>query len=461
MSFMNAAARQPVGLRRPRTAGILGAALVLVAVTYMTNSRPPAPAASSTANAPGKSSTIEAPAGVTGNLASLSVAQIDRSIDAWAANLRAEPRDFLSATNLATLYHGRGQLTSNLDDHQRALNAVADALAIDRTYGPARALQAAIRYTLHDFAGAFAGADALFREDPTQLGALAIRADAELELGRVADARGDYDRLQSNATTPAVQVRLARFAFVTGHADEARRLAENARDAAASSGSLDAGFYEFAAGEYARLTGDADAARAGYKTALAIRATDIGALVGLARIDAFDGRTSEAIEGLRKAADIAPQPETLALLGDLLATTGDSAGAEASFKTVRFIEQLGSIQSTVYDRQLLRFELDHNGATVDVLAAARASLAARPDSTGHDLVAWALYRLGRYDEAAAEIQAARADGADDARLRFHDGAIALTRNQVAAGRALLEQALAGGPALDPIERAEARSLMGN
>lgn len=158
------------------------------------------------------------------------------------------------------------------------------------------------------------------------------------------------------------------------------------------------------------------------------------------------------------AVAIAPQPEAVAMLGDLLVATGDAAGAKRSFKTVRFIEQLGSVQGTVYDRQLLRFELDHDGGTADLLAAAQASLAARPDSTGHDLVAWALYRLGRYDEAAAEILAARAYGADDARLRFHDGAIALARGDRTAGRSLLESALASGPALDPLERAEAGRL---
>ena len=82
------------------------------------------------------------------------------------------------------------------------------------------------------------------------------------------------------------------------------------------------------------------------------------------------------------------------------------------------IERLGAIQGAVYDRQLLRFELDHGGATTDVLAAAQASATARPDSTGHDTVAWALYRLGRFDEAAAEIGQARSYGADDARLRY-------------------------------------------
>src|SRR5262249_12787304 len=161
--------------------------------------------------------------------------------------------------------------------------------------------------------------------------------------------------------------------------------------------------------EYARLTGDVPAARAGYEAALAVRPTDLGALVGLARIDAFDGRPAEAIAGLRKAAAIAPQPETLGLLGDLETATGAASDANRQFETVRFIERLGEIQATVFDRVLLRFDLDHGNASAATLDQARASLKARPDAGGHDTVAWALYRLGRVRAAAAEI--ARAGGA--------------------------------------------------
>jgi Flp pilus assembly protein TadD len=146
------------------------------------------------------------------------------------------------------------------------------------------------------------------------------------------------------------------------------------------------------------------------------------------------------------------------LLGDLLAARGDEAGAAEAYETVRFIANLGSLQGAVYDRQLIRFELDHGGATTDVLDAARASTAARPDAAGHDLLGWALYRLGRFDEAAAEMDLARAHGANDARLRFHHGAIALALGEVTEGRTLIEGALADGPALDPIERAEAELL---
>jgi tetratricopeptide (TPR) repeat protein len=453
-------------VRRPRALGVLAAAALLVGLTYVAAAvRPAAPANSTNGTAVSRTpATIDAPGGAAPGAATpRSLTQIDRSIKIWAANLSAEPRDFISATTLASLYHARGRLTGDLADHERALEAARTATQIAPTEPGARDLQAAILYTLHDFAGALSTAEALYRDDPSQLGALATMADAELELGSVAKARSDYEVLVSHANGPAVDIRLARLAFVTGGIDHALKLARSASASAqaqaAAGDAPDLGFYDYAAGEYARLAGDATSARAGYQAALAVRDTDLGALVGLARIDAYDGRTAEAIAGLRKAAAIAPQPETVALLGDLLASTGDTAGATRQFETVRFIEHLGEIQSTVFDRVLLRFELDHDGTSDALVAKARASVTARPDTSGHDTLAWALYRLGRLEEASTEIKAAAADGAADARLEFHAGAIALARGDATRGRAALERALALGPALDPIERAEAQRLV--
>jgi len=386
------------------------------------------------------------------------LAQIDHSISAWTKNLAANPTDYLSATNLATLYHGRGRLTADLADQQRALEAATTALGIVPTDPTARLLEASIQFTIHDFEAALSTASALFADDPTQLAALATKADAELELGRVDAATADYDKLAAATSGPGVDVRLARLAYVTGDPAAAVGRSEAAlASAAASEGNT--GFYDYAAAEYARLTGDPAAARTGYEAALGVRSTDLAALVGLARIDAFEGRTDAAIAGLRRAADIAPQPETLALLGDLLAARGATAEADDLFATVRLTGRLSAIAGSVYDRQLIGFELDHGGASETSLAAARASLAARPDYAGHDLVAWALHRLGRDDAAAEEADAARATGIVDGRVLFHAGAIALARGDVAGGEALLRQALALGPALDPAARAEASALL--
>ncbi len=117
------------------------------------------------------------------------------------------------------------------------------------------------------------------------------------------------------------------------------------------------------------------------------------------------------------------------------------------------------MQSATYDRQLLRFELDHGGADQTLLDRARAAVTERPDAAGHELVAWAAYRLGLYAEAGEAIAAARALGGDDARLRFYDGAIRMALGDRGRGEELLQDAAGLGAALDPIERVEVASLL--
>ena len=449
--------------RGPRAIGILVVAVALAGLSHVASVTGPA----DRATAP-ESAATAAPLVLPGELAGAgsailangSLERIDGSIALWTKNLDANPRDFISATNLATLYHGRGRLSGDLGDHERALAAARAAVAIAPTSGAARALEAAILYTLHDFAAALAAAESLYRDDPAQLGALATIADAKLELGRVDEARADLESLRLVAAGPAVDVRFARLAYLTGDPDEALRLARGAHEAAAA-GLADGpatglGFYDYAVGEYARLAGDARIARDAYAAALAERATDLGALIGLARIDAFDGRTAEAIAGLERALAIAPQPEALALLGDLLAATGDTDGAADRYATVRLVASLAQISGTVYDRQLLLFELDHGGATIDVLDRATVAAASRPDAAGHDLVAWANYRLGRFADAKVASDRARATGIIDARILHHAGFIEIALGHGAAGESLIRRALALGPALDPVERETAR-----
>ena len=120
-------------------------------------------------------------------------------------------------------------------------------------------------------------------------------------------------------------------------------------------------------------------------------------MVGLARIDAFEGRTEEAIAGLRRAAAIAPQPETMALLGDLLSATGDTGGAAARFATVRLTETFGHRQIGVRPRPdpiRTRPWWGHRGDPDGPDRGLR-----EPTRPGHDVVAWALYRTDRLADA--------------------------------------------------------------
>jgi tetratricopeptide (TPR) repeat protein len=440
---------------RIRPIGIIATALIVVAATYAA-----APSVAGPTDAPQTGrELLAAPAVDVAAPIGATMPAIDANIRTWSSMAAADRNDYISATNLGVLYLGRARLTSSLDDYARAAEATRRALAADPHYGPARALDATVRFSIHDFAGALAVARSLLDDAPGDADALAVVGDASLELGQVDTARLTYARLASSAPGPALDVRLARLAYVTGNTDRALETARRARDNALQQGVVDMAFFDYQLGEFARLAGDATTAGTAYVAALATWPAHLGALVGLARVEAAAGDRRSAIQHLEAAAAIAPQPEVLALLGDLLAASDDQAAARTQFETVRFTAALSELAGAVYDRQLIYFELDHNGASEAILEAARASSTARPDAAGLDLLAWALHRLGLDGEAGAASDLARATGIVDARIMFHAGAIALGRGDTVGGRALLRKALALGPALDPIDRAEADRLL--
>jgi tetratricopeptide (TPR) repeat protein len=443
-------------VRPVRTAGVLAAAVAIAAIGWLVGPQgaTPSPRVAVVAAPP-------IPGGTPQSATGSADGRLDTAerIAFWTTRIREQPSDFLSWIQLATAHAEQARRAADIDAYARALAAVDEALEIVPAYPPAFAVRAALRYATHDFAGAVDDARIATERMPRDTAAVATLGDALLELGRTDEALAVFDDLAALSDGPGVDIRLARTAYVTGDAAAAIIHARAAFDASVRAGDPDAPFYAYALGEYARLTGDAVVARGGFEAALAARPDDLGALLGLARIDAFDGRYDAAIAGLQRAAAIAPQPETLALLGDLLVARGDEAAARLQHDTVRLTGRLSALAGSVYDRQLSLFELDHGVATEALLRAARTALEARADAGGHDLVAWAAYRLGHLDEALRASDPARATGARDARILFHAGAIALASGDSEGGQRLLGESLALGPALDPNERSEAERLL--
>src|SRR5204863_2885128 len=119
--------------------------------------------------------------------------------------------------------------------------------------------------------------------------------------------------------------------------------------------------------------------------------------------------------------------------------TGDAKGAGRHADPIGVIEQLGGTSAQLFDRQILGFELDHDGATAAVLEKAKAAVEIRPDAAGLDLVAWAAFRFGDLDLAASENARALTSGSIDARILYHAGAIAIARGDPAAGRDFVQK----------------------
>ena len=462
MSALPATSDPTLRSRRPlriRPIGIVVAAILVALGSFGVASLASRSTVAPLSQAQTRDERFAPPVGLANDAGSADLAAIDDQIRIWDAKSAADARDDISAGNLAVLYLGRGRLTGDAADYERSLAAADRAVTAYPTSTGTRALKATVLQATHDFTGALALARQVVAEDPSNVDALAVVGDAQLELGRLTDAATTYERIAAIQTGPALDARLARLAWLTGDPDRALRLAQTARDSAAESTSSDPSFYEAQLGETARLTGKVSEARAAFNAALAMRSSNQLALLGAARLDAFGGDETAAIARLQTAAAIAPRPETLALLTDLLASAGDAAAARRASDTIHVIERLGGTSAQLFDRQILAFDLDHGGATQVVLDRARAAAAIRPDAAGLDTVAWAAFRLGDLATARAQSTTALATGSVDARILYHAGAIAIAAGESAAGRALVQRALALGPALDPLDRAGAEALL--
>ena len=105
------------------------------------------------------------------------------------------------------------------------------------------------------------------------------------------------------------------------------------------------------------------------------------------------------------------------------------------------------------------FLADHGLDPARAVTLARDELAVRPDVYGYDTLAWALLASGDAVGAQAPMQSALAAGTKDARLWYHAGLIALANGQTAEASTFLGDALALGPALDPIAHQRAAAAL--
>jgi tetratricopeptide (TPR) repeat protein len=433
-----------------RATGILVAAVVIVLASNATSlllGGKPATGDRSDSQGAGL---IEAAGGPDAGIGSLT--QIDNSIAAWTANLAANDKDFISATNLGLLY----------GDYGRAQAAHDKALAVVPTHLPARLLHARLLQTTHDFAGALVESRAILADDSTQAGAVATMGDALLELGDVDGAAAAFSRLATEVPGPAVTARLSRLAFLRGDPAGAGTLASKAFDESLAEGDTGAqlGWYAYLAGTVAQSAGDAAGALRWFDRAVSTWPGSYLALAGTARAEAALGRTDDAIASFSQAIAVAPQPDALTALGDLYALRGDSKRAEQQYATVEAIAQLAALNRQVYNRQLVLFSVNHDRNVADALRLAEQELAVRKDVYGYDAEAWALLANGRAADADAAMQQALALGTRDALLDYHAGMIAAALGDTARARTSLTAALAIKGALDPLSAGRAQAALG-
>jgi tetratricopeptide (TPR) repeat protein len=440
-------------------AGVMLLSILAAAITYAGRDVPRAPASEAPAVAQGL-----LPGGTATTLAQApgrpQLAELDRLIRAFGKQTERSP-SVAGFTFLGQLEIERARLTGDVDSYARAAQALERAMALAPDSDDPRALLASVRFTTHDFTGALELATEIYEEDRT-LGALAVRGDAALELGRYQDAADDYQVLAGALPDASTSlVRLSRLAFVQGDAARSAALAADAERAAAKEGTFGASRSWYAAyqGRLALDAGRYDEATAHFKRAVELAPDYHVALAGLASARAAEGRTADAIELYERAVAMVPDPASLAALGDLYATTGRTRAASDRYATVEAIATLQAENRQLYDRQLALFWADHDGDLDAALDIAERGLETRRDVYGYDVLGWVLFRMGRFEEAREASDQSLAMGTSDARLWFHAGMISEALGDDDRARDELGRAIDLHPNFDPLLAPVARETL--
>ncbi|HEY3065473.1 MAG TPA: tetratricopeptide repeat protein [Methylomirabilota bacterium] len=344
----------------------------------------------------------------------------------------------------------------------RAEAALQQSLALTpRNAGALRHL-AYVFYLRHDFTAAAAYATRAVTLDPDDGDAYGVLGDAYLETGRYHDAETAYRSMMARGADLYALARLAGLKSIHGDARAAIADLQRALDVARVAPSYPAESVAWTAwqlgAEYFAI-GDLDAAHASYLAALETQPNYYRALAGLAQVLTAQARYDDAIALYKRALGVVPLPEYAVALGDVYARLGRTEDARKQYDLVEYIGRLNALNRVIYNRELAYFYADHDRDLARALELARLEITARQDVYGYDVLAWALYKNGRIEEAMAAMTEALKHGTRDARLFFHAGLIHGAAGNADAARDYLRRALATNPRFHVWQADKARAIL--
>ena len=177
------------------------------------------------------------------------------------------------------------------------------------------------------------------------------------------------------------------------------------------------------------------------------------ALVGLARVAMARDNPHGAIAFLQKIEASKLSAEAVWLLADASEMAGDQVAADKSQARVIALARTGD--PLLLARFLSTKDRDHSLA----LKLITKEKQTRGGIYIEDVYAWALYRLGRFEEAQIAIEKALNWGTKDAKLLYHAGAIKIAVGDTQGGIALVRKALSIQPSFDYTGSMEAARLV--
>ncbi|MFC8920602.1 hypothetical protein ACFT5C_33200 [Streptomyces sp. NPDC057116] len=394
-------------------------------------------------------------AGAQASLPELAALIGDR--EAW---LRAHPGDDASWALLGTAYVERGARSGDTAAYVRAEKALERSLAVlpaRKGNADAQLGMGALANARGDFRAARTFGEAVRARDPRRWQAHAVLVDAYSGLGDYVSAGRAMERLRAlRAGAPA----LSRASLVyryRGWREDASALAHDAVTLAATPAEKAACLARL--GDLAWERGEPAEALAAYGPALRLVPGHAPSLAGRARALAALGRTDEALRDYGAALEALPLPEYALEAGELYESLGLDGDAHTQYEMLRARATEAGTHGVNGALVLARYEADH-GDPDRAVGRLRAEWA-RGHRSVHvaDALGWALYRAGRAEDALPYARRATETGLRSALFAYHRGQIERELGQWGPARRHLTEALRVNPAFSPLLAPQARRAL--
>jgi tetratricopeptide (TPR) repeat protein len=360
------------------------------------------------------------------------------------SRLQADPKDEHSYALLGLAYQQRARETGDPSWYPKAEGALRRALSLDARDSLALGGLGSLALSRHRFRAALALGERAHRLNPYSAQPLGVIGDAQVELGRYAQAFASFDRMNRLRPNLSSYARVSYGRELIGHTAAAIRAMKLAVDAATGAAEPTA-WTHVQLGKLYFNHGRYGAAEREYRFALRVFPGYAYGLDALAQVLGAQGRYRQAIAAERQAVDAIPLPQYVAALGDLYRVTGRAVLARRQYDLIGAIEKLLNANGVKTDLEIALFQVDHGIALRHALARARLARSERPSIDGDDVLGWALVRNGRCAQALPHSRASLRLGTRDALKFFHRGMVERCLGRPESARAWFRRAVALNP----------------
>jgi len=376
----------------------------------------------------------------------------DQQIGYYQQMLKRNPRNATALLGLGDALIRKARETGDPSYFNRAEEALKKSLDITpKNFRAARAL-AYVFYSRHEFGPAAAQARRAVEMNPEDGDSYGILGDALLEVGQYAEAEAAYDYMIELEQSLYSYSRRAGLKSMGG--DTTGAIADLERAVALGKAteqrSESIAWAEWQLGMEYFAVGDLSKSQDYFQQSLDSYPNYYRALASLAQLRFAQEQYGDAIKLYEKAIAILPMPDYIAALGDIYAKSGRRKEAQRQFELVEYIGRLNEINKVLYNRELAYFYADHDIKPREGLELALRELEYRRDIYAYDVVAWNLYRNGKFEEARTAIDQALRLGTQDAKLFFHAGMIYSSLGEKTKAKEFLSGALGINPYFHPI-----------